>query len=178
MQFFETERLVLRNVEAGDADIMYDYRNKETCARFQRGQTKDLEGIKALIERRKDDKLTSKNNSLLAIALKCNGEMIGEIVVMPNDGAISLGYTISYRYHRKGYAYEALHALTEKLHTDYPDWDFVCFTERENFASMELLKKLGYEYIGYAPKITSEVFGKWMKPDARKKIEEATQKQN
>lgn len=87
-------------------------------------------------------------------------------------------YTISYRYHRKGYAYEALHALTEKLHTDYPDWDFVCFTERENFASMELLKKLGYEYIGYAPKITSEVFGKWMKPDARKKIEEAAQKQN
>ena len=39
MQFFETERLVLRNVEAGDADIMYDYRNNETCARFQRGQT-------------------------------------------------------------------------------------------------------------------------------------------
>ena len=60
MQFFETERLVLRNVEAGDADIMYDYRNNETCARFQRGQTKDLEGIKAMIGRRKDDKLTAQ----------------------------------------------------------------------------------------------------------------------
>lgn len=35
MQFFETERLVLRNVEAGDADIMYDYRNNETCLDIQ-----------------------------------------------------------------------------------------------------------------------------------------------
>ena len=97
---------------------------------------------------------------------------------MPNDGAITLGYTISYRHHRKGYAYEALHALTEKLHAEYPDLDFICFTERENVASMELLKKLGYEYMGYAPKITSEVFGKWVKPDAAEEIAKATQKQN
>ena len=176
MRFIVTDRLVLRNVEAADAEVMYDYRNNDLCARFQRGQTKDLGGIKELIEKRKDDKLTVGGNSLLAIALKESGEMIGEIVVMPNDGAITLGYTISYRHHRKGYAYEALHALTEKLHAEYPDWDFICFTDRENVASMELLKKLGYEYMGYAPKITSQVFGKWVKPDAAEEIANATQK--
>lgn len=176
MRFIVTDRLVLRNVEAADAEVMYDYRNNDLCARFQRGQTKDLGGIKELIEKRKDDKLTVGGNSLLAIALKESGEMIGEIVVMPNDGAITLGYTISYRHHRKGYAYEALHALTEKLHAEYPDWDFICFTDRENVASMELLKKLGYEYMGYAPKITSQVFGKWVKPDAAEEIAKATQK--
>ena len=138
MRFIVTDRLVLRNVEAADAEVMYDYRNNDLCARFQRGQTKDLGGIKELIEKRKDDKLTVGGNSLLAIALKESGEMIGEIVVMPNDGAITLGYTISYRHHRKGYAYEALHALTEKLHAEYPDWDFICFTDRENVASIEL----------------------------------------
>lgn len=37
MQFLETERLVLRNVEAADAEVMHDYRNNELCARFQRG---------------------------------------------------------------------------------------------------------------------------------------------
>lgn len=176
MRFIVTDRLVLRNVEAADAEVMYDYRNNDLCARFQRGQTIDLGGIKELIEKRKDDKLTVGGNSLLAIALKESGEMIGEIVVMPNDGAITLGYTISYRHHRKGYAYEALHALTEKLHAEYPDWDFICFTDRENVASMELLKKLGYEYMGYAPKITSQVFGKWVKPDAAEEIVKATQK--
>lgn len=55
MRFLETDRLILRNVAAKDADIMYDYRNNESCARYQRGQTKDYEGIVALVERRKDD---------------------------------------------------------------------------------------------------------------------------
>ena len=47
MIFLKTERLVLRNVAQSDAHIMYDYRNNETCARYQRGQTKDLQGIEA-----------------------------------------------------------------------------------------------------------------------------------
>ena len=53
MRFLETDRLLLRNVAAKDADIMYDYRNNEICARYQRGQTKDYDGIVALVERRK-----------------------------------------------------------------------------------------------------------------------------
>lgn len=88
--------------------------------------------------------------------------MIGEIVVMPNDGAITLGYTFSYQYHRKGYAYEALSPFIEMLHMKYPDWEFICFTDVENAASIALLKKLGYNDLGYAEKITSQVFGKWI----------------
>ena len=45
MTFIETNRLILRNVAAKDAEIIYDYRNNETCARYQRGQTKDFDGI-------------------------------------------------------------------------------------------------------------------------------------
>lgn len=47
MIFIKTVRLLLRNVTPKDADIMYDYRNNEICARYQRGQTKDYEGIVA-----------------------------------------------------------------------------------------------------------------------------------
>ena len=83
--------------------------------------------------------------------------MIGEIVVMPNDGAITLGYTFSYKYHRKGYAFEALFPFIEMLHRRYPQWEFICFTDVENAASMALLKKLGYEDLGYAERITSQV---------------------
>lgn len=53
MILVETARLLLRNVAAKDAEIMYDYRNNEICARYQRGQVKDLDGIVALVERRK-----------------------------------------------------------------------------------------------------------------------------
>ena len=39
--FLETERLTLRNLLPQDAETMFDYRNNEICARYQRGQTRD-----------------------------------------------------------------------------------------------------------------------------------------
>lgn len=170
MIFIETKRLILRNVAAKDADIMYDYRNNEICARYQRGQTKDYEGIVQLVERRKDDVMSVDAPFLVAVAYKDTDEMVGEIVVMPEDGTISLGYTFSYKHHRKGYAFEALTALINMLHERYPQWDFISFTEPENEASMALLRKLGYQDMGYIPSMESQVFGKWTNPATEEEI--------
>ena len=167
MIFLETERLILRNVLPEDAAVMYDYRNNEICARYQRGQTKDLPGIEELVARRTGDTLTDEANSLVAVALKDTGEMVGEIVVMPNDGCFTLGYTFSYKHHRKGYAFESLTALTELLHEQYPEMEFISFTDPENMPSRKLLKKLGYTDLGYVEKITSNVYGKWLKEDTK-----------
>ena len=176
MTFLETDRLVLRNVAAKDADIMYDYRNNEICARYQRGQTKDYAGITALVEKRKNDVVSVDAPFFVAVALKGSDEMVGEIVVMPNDGTISLGYTFSYRHHRKGYAFEALTALVNLLHEQYPQWDFISFTEPENEPSMALLKKLGYKDMGYIASMDSQVFGKWTTPATDEEIAQAIQK--
>ena len=120
MTFLETNHLILRNVSAKDADIMFDYRNNEICARYQRGQTNDYNGVVELIEKRKDDVLSVEAPFFVAVALKETDEMVGEIVVMPNDGTISLGYTFSYNHHRKGYAFESLSTLIGLLHERYP----------------------------------------------------------
>ena len=162
MIFFETERLVLRQVTMVDAPVMFDYRNNEICSRYQRGQCKQFDEIESLIKERQNDCLSDVENCLIAVSLKASGSMIGEIIVMPNDGCISLGYTFSYNYHRKGYAYEALSLLIDTLHVRYPQMEFICFTEPENVASIALLKKLGYTNYGYVDKITSNVFGKWV----------------
>ena len=174
--FLETERLRLRNVAAKDADMMYDYRHNEICARYQRGQTKDYEGILDLVERRKDDVMSVDAPFLVAVALKDTDEMVGEIVVMPNDGTISLGYTFSYKHHRKGYAFESLTALIDLLHERYPEWDFISFTEPENVPSMNLLKKLGYKDMGYIPSMESRVFGKWTTAVTEAEIAQAVKK--
>jgi len=176
MTFIETARLRLRNVQARDVDIMYDYRNNEICARYQRGQTRDYEGILALVHRRMDDVVSVDAPFLMAVARKDTDELIGEIVVMPNDGTISLGYTFSYRHHRKGYAFEALTALINMLHEKYPAWDFISFTDPENIASMELLKKLGYQNMGYVAAKDSQVFGKWTLEATKTEIAEAVKK--
>ena len=174
--FFETDRLILRNVLPKDADIMFDYRNNEICARYQRGQTKDYEGIVELVECRKVDVLSVDAPFMVAVALKNTDEMVGEIVVMPDDGTISLGYTFSYKHHRNGYAFEALTLLINLLHERYPEWDFISFTEPENEASMALLKKLGYKDMGYIPNMESQVFGKWTSPATEAEIAQAIEK--
>lgn len=160
--FLETNRLVLRQLEYNDLDTMYDYRNHILCSRYQRGQSKGYNEIKALIEKHHTRKLSSEDYCILAVAAKETDDMIGEIVVMPNDGCFSLGYTFSYKHHRKGYAFEALSALTDMLHGVYPDMEFISFVEPENIASVNLLKKLGYTDYGYIEKLTSNLFGKWV----------------
>ena len=70
MIFIETERLVLRQLNSADAEVMYDYRNNELCSRYQRGQTKDLQGIQLLIQRRCNDVITDASNWFAAVALK------------------------------------------------------------------------------------------------------------
>lgn len=162
MIFMETDRLVIRNIEPKDVDIMYDYRNNEICARYQRGQARDYDRIRVLAERRKDDVVSVKAPFMAAVALKESDEMVGEIVVVPGEGTISLGYTFSFKHQRKGYAYESLTCLINLLHERYPEWAFISFTEPENEPSMALLKKLGYKDMGYVPSEKSQMFGKWL----------------
>ena len=173
MTFLETNRLRLRNVSPKDAIQMVDYRNNERCSKYQRGQTKDYKDIVALIERNKDNALNIASPTMISVALRETDVMIGEIVIMPNEGTISLGYTFSYKVHRNGYAYEALSSFIEYLHKHYPQWDFICFTERENIPSMSLLKKLGYTNLGYLPSKNSQVFGKWLRQDTLEEITSA-----
>ena len=45
----DTKRLHLRNVLQNDVDVIFDYRNNEICARYQRGQIKDFEEIQNLM---------------------------------------------------------------------------------------------------------------------------------
>jgi len=170
MFMIETQRLILRNVAPRDAATMHDYRNNEICARYQRGQTKDYDGICALVERRKNDTISVDAPFLVAVASKNTDELVGEIVVMPKEGTISIGYTFHYKHHRKGYAYESLSTLIDLLHERYPMWDFICFTEPENLPSMSLLTKLGYKDMGYLPALKSEAFGKWTTSETEAEI--------
>lgn len=170
MVFLETARLRLRNVEPKDADVMFDYRNNEICARYQRGQTRDRAGIVDLVGRRQHDVLSLEKPFMLCAARKDTDEMLGEIVVMPNEETVSLGYTFSYRIHRQGFAYEALSALIPLLHGMAPEWEFISFTDPKNEPSIRLLEKLGYRKLGYIPSTDSFAFGQWVKDSTAEEI--------
>ena len=170
MIILETDRLLLRNVKAEDADEMFDYRNNPLCSKYQRGQTKYLPGIQALTEDHGSDVLSDERPCLLALESKKTGDLVGEIVVMPAEGTFSLGYTVSYKHHRKGFAFESLSALTDLLHSRYPNYEFICFTDEANIPSRALLEKLGFRDLGYIESKDSQIYGKWMTEETEAEI--------
>lgn len=165
MTVLETERLILRNFTATDLEEMWDYRNDARCYRYQRWQRRTKEELAQWIADRGEDDLLTDGAKQFAIAFRDSGEMLGELSVFLEDPTITLGYAISYKHHRRGYMSETLSELTRMLHARYPERELICLVEPENAASIALLKKLGFQDLGYAPKITSQVFGMWAKED-------------
>ncbi len=161
MIFLETNRLILRSFVPSDLEELYNYRNNEVCRRYQRGQLCAWDDLRAMAEAHSQDTLDVPGEKQLAIALKDTGVLIGDVFVKIAPPTISLGYTVSHRHHRQGYAYELLSALTAQLHGKYPGCEFVCCVEPENVASIALLQKLGFANEGYEEKISSLVFSKW-----------------
>ena len=78
-----------------------------------------------------------------------------------NDGYIVLGIlevNIFYKYQRNGYAFEILSNLIEVIHERYKNYEIVAMTDKENEASINLLKKLGFVNEGYEERVESYIF--------------------
>ena len=113
----DTKRLNLRNVLQNVVDVIIDYINNEICARYQRGQTKDFEGIVSLIERRKNDEISMISPCMISVALKETNEMIGQCGLTlqgwRDKEMLEIGYLFQKAYWHKGYAAEAAIACKE-----------------------------------------------------------------
>ena len=64
----------------------------------------------------------------------------------------------SYKYQRNGYAFEILSNLIEVIHERYKNYEIVAMTDKENEASINLLKKLGFVNEGYEERVESYIF--------------------
>lgn len=101
MIFLETERLILRNLLPQTRKPCSTIGTTKSAPGISGARPRDQAGIVQLIARRGSDKLSADAPCMVAVALKATGEMVGEIVVMPSERTFSLGYTFSYRHHRK-----------------------------------------------------------------------------
>ena len=142
-----TERLILRNLRAKDLDELFDYRNDPRSNQYQRGQLRDRDALEKLIARRANDALDGIHSGQFAVALREDDSLIGDISMRVNADAIVLGYTLSYKHHRKGYATEILSALLARLRELNPQCVFIAQIEPENRASLALIQKLGFQEI-------------------------------
>ena len=158
--FLKTERLILRNLKQKDLECLYEYRNNEDCNRYQRYSVKEKQALANLIDLHETDLLLSTvPEQHYAIALK-TGPIIGDLSVFhqEEENCITLGFTISYRFWKKGYAYELLSFLIPMIRTAFSELDIVCLVDPENQNSIRLLKKLGFQEEAYYEAIHSILF--------------------
>lgn len=136
-----TERCIIRPFEESDIDEFMTYRNDMDWMRHQ--------GFKGLTKQEYIDVLLG-NFSLrdgVQLAILCTTEnvLIGDIYIKEEDSAYWIGYTISRRKTRQGYAYEVVSAVVDML----KEKGITCIkagVETENVASIALLKKLNFQY--------------------------------
>lgn len=158
--YLETERLILRNLRGDDVEEIYDYRNNEKCFRYQRWEDTSREAVESLVRAYQNSQFLSlEEEQHYAICLK-NNKIIGDLSYFytEQDACITLGYTISYKYHRNGYAFEMLSALISEIKQKFPELEIVGLVEKENIPSINLLRKLGFIEECYAEQINSYVY--------------------
>lgn len=165
----ETERLIIRKMEDRDIDEIFDYRNDERCYKFQSYSSKTKKELQSLIKISQDSKLNRHSINQFAIVLKENDNIVGEIYINVGEDNVAIGYTISYKHFRKGYAYEALSKLVLLLHELYPEYEILGLVHPGNEPSNNLLIKLGFVNEEFIEEIDSFVFTKYSLKEREKK---------
>lgn len=160
MPFLVTERLLLRNLTAEDAETITEYRNDAECSRYQRWDDTSREAVQALIADHAADGFLSKREEQRYAICTQAGEIVGDLAYFFNaeDNCITLGVTMAPSFQRRGYAYEMLAAVVAAVQGRFPTMDIVALIDRDNAASISLFEKLGFEQECYAESIASYVY--------------------
>lgn len=135
----ETKRCLIRPFIEQDLDDFMTYRNDPEWMRFQsfKGLTREAYREALLPEH------PIEQGRQLAIIDKALNRLVGDLYVKQDTDFFWIGYTISPRFARQGYAFEAVSALVETLVKD----GATCIkasVEPANDASIALLAKFGF----------------------------------
>lgn len=155
-----TERLHLRNFRLDDLEHLFEYRNNKECGKYQEWKDTSKEYLKKLIETNFDRDLNN-DEMQFAIALKRTDKLIGDLYISKKEKTISLGFTISPYFQRKGYIFELLTSLIPFLFQKYDDYEICCLVHPENIASKSLVDKLNFVKEEYIEKWNSYVYVKY-----------------
>ena len=140
---FETERCRVRPFEENDIEAFLSYRNNLDWMRYQGFKGKKyLEYKAALLQKPK-----FKEGVQLAVVDKQTGELIGDLYLRLERNTGWIGYTIAPQFARQGFAFEVVTQLLLELRQAGLT-QVKAGVEEQNIASIQLLKKLGFEQIG------------------------------
>lgn len=162
--FLETERLILRKFEEKDFADFCEYAMDDEMSRMMGRQILKTEEDAHV----SFDWLKDKEERGYALVLKETGRVIGNLNVEPvydhlsklpqlaGKRGVTLGFSISRRYQRRGLMSEAVKAVIQELF-EQENMDFIqCGYFSFNTASARLQEKLGFQHLITMPKPNDE----------------------
>ena len=164
--FFETEHLLVRELEPEDADRMYENHAEEKVKKwFPNESYADMDEAKGAIRFFRDCVEGDHLPFVLAIQLKETGELIGDTGVSEVDGqpeAVEIGYQICEKYSGRGLATEALKAMTGFSFAKFGATVSYGRVVHGNGASARVLEKAGYIFVNEEMGAEDDPYGNGM----------------
>lgn len=151
LKTLETDRLVIRELELGDAGFMLDLLNQPSFLRFigDRG-VRTLDDAKSYIEERALAGYEKNGLGPFAVVRKCDGRAIGIVSLLDRDELddIDVGFAFLPESWRQGFASEASSAVMEFAFSELGLERIVAVTQADNVGSIRTLEKLGLRQRG------------------------------
>lgn len=147
--YLETERLVVRDLEEGDAASLYEYRTLPAVRAFQSFNPKNVEEALSFIK--ESTRAFDQENEWFQVGIRQGDRLIGDIgihFIGPRNLQCEIGYTIDPRHQRKGFATEALTGVVGYLFDRLGKHRIIASLDPKNTASMMLLEKVGFRKEG------------------------------
>ena len=146
----DTERLILRPLEPGDAeDIHAVYSDASTFEYLASEPSESIEETREVIAR-VERRLRERGLALGAVVERASGRVIGDCGLQHLEGGeqVEVGYRMGREYRGRGYTTEAVRAwLSYGLETLGLD-RIVAVAKPENRASTRVMEKAGMTFVG------------------------------
>lgn len=149
MKILETERLILRRLDAGDAPFVRQLVNEPAWLEYigDRG-VKTIEDSRRFIENGPVAMYQRHGFGSYLVELKATGEPVGICGPIKRETLpdIDLGFALLTKFHARGYAFESASAVLAYAKNQLGLSRIVAITAQGNVASVGLLEKLGFRF--------------------------------
>jgi RimJ/RimL family protein N-acetyltransferase len=147
---FATPRLVANQFQLADAAELAGYRSDAETARYQGWAAPYSVAEAHRLIAGQLDVAQPKAGEWLQIALRLDGELIGDVAVgMSRDGRVAdIGYTLAPPYRHRGFAVEAVGALADRVFALTAVERLRASLDPRNRASARVVEQLGFRFTG------------------------------
>ncbi|MGB1042601.1 MAG: GNAT family N-acetyltransferase [Tenacibaculum sp.] len=147
----ESKRLIIRDAKVSDAPFYFElFSDKDWIENISDKGLKSIEETEVYLKDILLKNLNLGGLGFFTVILKESNEPIGTSTALQRDKLkyIDIGYGFLPKGRGKGYATEATQLIMEYVKNTFKQEKVYAFTLPKNSPSQNLLKKLGFSYIG------------------------------